>query len=207
MNDNGGTVGTKVFNAGMRGQKVTPYSGGTRGMAFFRWPGMIKPGDRTAIAAHIDLFPTLAGLAGAETPKGVKLDGASLLPLLENSSAVWPDRWLFTHVGRWPLGEAERAKFAGCSIRHGDYHLISPARSGKLPLSTEPKWELYDLRNDPGERKDLATARVEIVQEMSAAYDRWWAEVLYCFENEDAYKTAPKENPFKELFRKQFPGD
>jgi arylsulfatase A-like enzyme len=205
MNDNGGTVGTKIFNAGMRGQKVTPYRGGTRGMAFFRWPETIKPGDRTAIAAHVDLFPTLSALAGAETPRGVTLDGLSLLPVLEQSSAAWPNRWLFTHVGRWPFGEAERAKYAGCSIRHGDYHLVSPAAPGKLPLPTEPKWELYDLRTDPGERKNLVAMKPEVVKEMSAAYDRWWAEVLPCLENENAHKTAPKENPFKELFRRQFP--
>ena len=205
MNDNGGTVGTRIFNAGMRGQKVTPYRGGTRGMAFFRWPETINPGDRTAIAAHVDLFPTLAKLAGAETSRGTTLDGLSLLPILENSSAASPNRWLFTHVGRWPFGEAERAKYAGCSIRHGDYHLVSPAAPGKLPLPTEPKWELYDLPTDPGERKNLAAMKPDVVKEMSAAYDRWWEEVLPCLENENAHKTAPKENPFKELFRRQFP--
>ena len=46
MNDNGGTVGVPVFNAGMRGQKVTPWMGGTRAASFWRWPGTLKPGRR-----------------------------------------------------------------------------------------------------------------------------------------------------------------
>ncbi len=42
MNDNGGTAGVKVFNAGMRGEKVTPWEGGTRAASFWRWPGTLQ---------------------------------------------------------------------------------------------------------------------------------------------------------------------
>ena len=45
MNDNGGTAGVQVFNAGMRGAKVTPWLGGTRASSFWRWPGTLKPAD------------------------------------------------------------------------------------------------------------------------------------------------------------------
>jgi arylsulfatase A-like enzyme len=204
MNDNGGTVGVKVFNAGMRAGKVTPYRGGTRGMAFFRWPGAIKPGDVKATAAHIDLFPTLASLAGAKPPEGIRLDGRSLLPLLENPNAAWPERWLFTHVGRWPFGKARDSKYAGCSIRHGDYHLVSPTPPPNGPPRPGPKWELYDLKNDPGERTNLAAVKPEVLHAMTAAYERWWDETLPCLDNEDAHQTAPAENPFKTLYRKQF---
>jgi arylsulfatase A-like enzyme len=204
MNDNGGTVGVKVFNAGMRANKGTPYRGGTRGMAFFRWPGTIKPGDVSATAAHIDLYPTLASLAGIKSTEDAKLDGRSLLPLLENTSAAWPDRWLFTHVGRWPFGKASESKYAGCAVRHGDYHLVSPSPSPRDAPTQGPKWELYDLKNDPGERTNLTAAKPDAVRDMASAFDRWWDEVLPCLENEDAHKSAPKENSFKTLFRRQF---
>ena len=50
MTDNGGTAGVKVFNAGMRGQKATPYEGGTRVPAFWRWPaGFKSPGECDAL--------------------------------------------------------------------------------------------------------------------------------------------------------------
>ena len=51
--------GTKIFNAGMRGGKGTPYQGGTRAAAFFRWPaGGIPAGmECDALSAHIDIYP------------------------------------------------------------------------------------------------------------------------------------------------------
>ena len=56
MTDNGGTAGVKIFNAGMRGAKVTPYMGGTRVPAFWRWPAGFAGGkDCTKLTAHIDI--------------------------------------------------------------------------------------------------------------------------------------------------------
>ena len=66
MNDNGGTAGVNVYNAGMRGAKVTPWLGGTRASSFWRWPGTLQPAECDRLAAHIDFFPTLAELAGAQ---------------------------------------------------------------------------------------------------------------------------------------------
>jgi arylsulfatase A-like enzyme len=200
MNDNGGTAGVKVFNAGMRGGKVTPYEGGTRGASFWRWPGTLPPGDVKGLTAHLDVFPTLAALARAQVPAEVaaKLDGRSLVPLLENPGAAWADRFLFTHVGRWERGQAAESKYQQCSVRNTRFQLVSAARGGVK------KWELYDLRTDPGEKTDLAAKRPNVVRKMEAAYDAWWAEVLPALENEDA--VGPKVNPFKELYWKQFGG-
>ena len=85
MNDNGGTAGVEVFNAGMRGSKVTPWLGGTRAASFWRWPGTLKPADCDRLAAHIDFFPTLAEIAGAKLSDEVKMqvEGRSLVPLLQ----------------------------------------------------------------------------------------------------------------------------
>lgn len=199
MTDNGGTAGVKVFNAGMRGQKGTPYEGGTRVPSFWRWPGMLKPGDVDRLTAHVDIFPTLAALAGAKVPEAVagRLDGRSLVPLLENPQADWPDRSLFTHVGRWPKGKAAAWKYAQCAVRTSRYHLVSAHKSG------QKHWELYDIKTDPGEKHNLADRLPEIVKRLEAAYDRWWDEVLPCLENEDA--VGPTVNPFKALYWQQFP--
>src|SRR5262249_40253574 len=104
MNDNGGTAGVKVYNAGMRAQKGTPYLGGTHAASFWRWPGRIAPGDISALAAHIDFLPTIAELVGAPLNDRYRkqVEGRSLVPLLLNHDAPWPERMLFTHVGRWP---------------------------------------------------------------------------------------------------------
>jgi len=201
MNDNGGTAGVKFFNAGMRGGKNTPYNGGTRAASFWCWPGTLKPAVVDKLACHRDIFPTLAELAGAKVPDDVaaKLDGRSLTPLLADSAAAWPDRYVFTHIGRWPKGKAAESKYAGCSVRSPRYNMVSPGKGGG-----DAKWELYDLKADPGETKDIAAEHADVIKEMSAAYDKWWDEVLPCLENETA--VGPEVNPFKELYWKQFGG-
>jgi arylsulfatase len=192
MTDNGGTAGCTVFNAGMRGRKNTPYQGGTRVPAFWRWPAGFKGNiDCTALTAHIDILPTLAEIAGAELTADVKqqVEGRSLLPLLKNPKAAWPDRTLVTHIGRWPQGQAASAKYSGCSIRDSRFTLVNNS-------------ELYDLQHDPGEQQNVIAAHPDEVKRLRAAYDHWWQDVQAHLENESA--VGPKENPFKTLYYQQF---
>lgn len=201
MNDNGGTAGVKVFNAGMRAQKGTPYLGGTHAASFWRWPGRIAPGDISALAAHIDVLPTLAELIGM--PLGDRLaqqvEGRSLASLLKNRTSAWPERTLFTHVGRWPrFSDPDAAKFMNCSVRTPRWHLVSSRGANK------PAWELYDVTADPGERNDLAASHAETVTQLAAAFDQWWTSVRPGMVNEKAI--GPRLNPFKELYWQQFGG-
>src|SRR4051794_17107693 len=136
MTDNGTATGAAVFNAGMRGSKNSPYQGGTRVPSFWRWPAkFLGGGGCDALTAHIDVFPTLAEIAGAKVDDQVRqqIEGRSLLPLLENPKAPWQNRFLVTHLGRWPHGEAANSKYAGCSIRDRQFTLVNNS-------------ELYDLR-------------------------------------------------------------
>ncbi len=199
MNDNGGTVGTKRFNAGMRGAKVTVWRGGTRGACFFRWPGTLTPKTISATTAHIDLMPTLSDLAGIAPSQAEKeqVEGRSLKLLLTHSGQPWPDRHLFSHTGRWPKGKAMEAKFANCAVRLGPYTLVQPTPQGKKA------WQLYDLGKDPGQSRDIAREQPEVVESMGAAYEAWWTSILPHLVNEDA--KTPGENPFKTRFLKQFP--
>ncbi|MBS1876925.1 MAG: arylsulfatase [Acidobacteria bacterium] len=194
MTDNGGTAGVKVFNAGMRGMKNTPYQGGTRVPAFFRWPGVFRPGDVSALTAHLDVFPTFAELAGARIPAGLELDGRSLVPLLRNHRAAWADRLLFTHIGRWPTGKAAESKYARCRVRGPRHSMVNMDRG-------RHGWELYDLQADPGESTDIAARMPELVETWNSAYDRWWDSVTPGFENEEA--EPPKVAPYVELHRRQ----
>ncbi len=196
MTDNGTSAGAKVFNAGMAGNKGSPHNGGTRVPCFLRWPGTLQPGDRPQLAAHYDLFPTLTELAGAKVPPEVagKLDGFSLVPVLKDAGAAWPDRFLVTHVGRWAKGKAAESKHRSCSVRKGPYLMVQ-GKGG---------WNLHDLVKDPGQKEDIAAGHPQVIKELEAIYDRWWEEILPCLENEDA--EVPAVNPFKELFWKQFGG-
>lgn len=197
MTDNGGTGGCDLFNAGMRGRKGTPYLGGIRVPCFFRWPGTFTPGDVDALAGHIDLLPTLTELAAAPRPAGVTLDGRSLVPLLKNPKADWPDRILFTHLGRWPTGKAAEAKYRQCSLRNSRFQMVSSKPSG------EKSWELYDLVADPGQTTNVLDKFPEVVREFEAAYDAWWQSIQPGLVNENA--VGPAVNPFKERYWRQFP--
>lgn len=197
MNDNGGTVGTKVFNAGMRGQKVQPYIGGTRASQFWRWPGTLKPQAVMKLTAHIDILPTLADIAGAKLDDKTKkqVEGRSFVSLLKDPEANWADRYLVTHTGRWPKGEdPNKSKYASCAIRNSRFAMVSAGQKAK--------WELFDLKDDYGQKNDIAAEQPEVVKQMKAAYDKWWDDTLPLLVNENAEQ--PKENPYKTLFRQQF---
>lgn len=193
--DNGGTSGTRIFNCGLRAGKGTVYQGGTRADVFFRWPdGGIPAGvDCDALSAHLDIFPTLVELTGATLPEEAKqqIEGRSLLPLLKNPKADWPERTLVHHVGRWAKGEAGRSKFKNCAIQNSKFTLVNNS-------------ELYDLKADPGEKHNVIEEQPEVVASLRAAYDQWWKEVQPLLVNESA--VGPKINPFKELYWKQFGG-
>ena len=202
MTDNGADGGLLAgYNAGMRGGKGTAFLGGTRAASLWRWPGALAPGDRPALTAHLDLFPTLAVLAGAVLPPPVQaqMEGRSLVPLLASPLAPWPDRTLMTHLGRWPKGaDPATAKYRTCSVRTARWHLVSPG-GGQAP-----RWMLFDVENDYGETKDVQVEHPEVVRDLAARFDQWWDSLDGALVNEQA--VGPSVNPFKELFWRQFGG-
>ena len=226
MNDNGGTAGVKVFNAGMRAQKGTPYMGGIRAMSFWRWPSRFQPMDVKALAAHIDFSPTILELTGtsASAPMKAQMEGRSLVPLLTakvGQDIAWSDRTLFTHVGRWgnmAKGvDPEVGKYAQTSVRTARWHLVSaanPANAAKgkgkaakktspesAPAVAKPNWQLFDLSADYGETTDVAPQYPEVVAELIAKHDAWWKECRPLMVNENV--AGPAENPFKVMYREQ----
>ncbi len=194
LTDNGHSVGD-VFNAGMRGLKGTPYEGGTRVPSFWRLPGRLPAGtDCAALTAHVDVFATLAGFAGLGLgPYAHQVEGRSLLPLLENPAAPWPDRLLVTHQGRWEAGEAVGAKYRATAIRDARFKLVNGT-------------ELYDLAADPGEQHDVGARHPQVAGRLRAAFDAWWDEVLPAtVANEQTL--GPYVNPFAERYWRQFGDD
>jgi len=198
MNDNGGTAGVKIYNAGMRGSKVQQWWGGTRAMSLWRWPGTLKPANVDSLCSATDFFPTMIELTGVKVPAEVaaKLEGKSLVPLLHDPMAKWNnDRFLYTHVGRWPAGAAP-SKYGGCSVRMNKYQLVREAKA----------WALYDIATDPAEKHDLSATKPDIAQKMEAAYNAWWESVQPDLDNETAFNTAPKMNPWHAKYWKQYAG-
>ena len=194
--DNGGTAGVKIFNAGMKGSKNTTYQGGTRVPTFFRWPagGIPAGAESDALSSGIDLFPTFAEITGATLSAEVKrqVEGRSLVPLLKNPKAAWSDRTLVHHTGRWTKGEIAESKYAKSAIQNARFTLVNNT-------------ELYDLKADPGETKNVIAEHPDVVSKLRADYDRWWMDVQPLLVNENV-TGIPSINPFQELYYKQFGG-
>jgi arylsulfatase len=152
LHDNGGTGGVKVWNAGMRGQKTTYYEGGHRAACFIRGPGLGPARDVDTLTQVQDLFPTLAELCGVERPR---VDGTSLVPILRGGSPA--DRMLVVHYGQRPAPREGAVLWGKWRLVHGK--------------------ELYDLRTDPGQAKDVAGEHPEVARKMLDHYDRWWQGV------------------------------
>ena len=171
-----------IFTAGFKSGKGSPYEGGTHVPAFWRWKGKLAMGkDIDALTAHIDLYKTFCDLAGVRIPGDVQqIDGRTLLPLLEDPNSEWPDRHLFTHVGRWKKGtDPNLAKFKGCAVRTTRWRFVNNK-------------ELYDIKNDPYEKTNVLSEHPEVVAKLREHYDKWWEETVPLMVNEDA-PNAPEQ--------------
>ena len=182
--------GTELYqyNGGMKGQKGSADEGGVRVPFFVRWDGHITPGrDVDTTAAHIDILPTLAALADAKLPEG-QVEGRSLLPLIEQAHPEWPDRYLFTHKGRWKTGaDPNDSQWRGFAVRSQRYRLV--------------EGQLFDMTLDPGQRVNVADQHPAIVDTMRSTYDKWWQKTVPMMVNEDAPMSPTR--PFHVDYQKQ----
>jgi arylsulfatase A-like enzyme len=166
--DNGGlstSEGLPTSNLPLRGGKGWVYEGGIREPFLIRMPGAAKPGTTCAVPVmSIDIFPTALDFAGVRLPANLTIDGRSLVPLLRGGPA--PDRdALFWHYPHY----SNQGGFPGGAVRMGDWKLIENYEDGSVAL--------YNLRDDLGEQRDLATQQAERVKAMRARLHAWYREV------------------------------
>ncbi len=161
--DNGGLL-RSTSNEPLRAGKGSPYEGGVRVPLIVYWPGVTKPGSACeAPVISPDLFSTVLDVAGVkDRPKDV--DGVSLVPLLRQSGALARDElyWHYPHYhpgGATPYG----------AVRKGDFKLIEFFEDGRL--------ELYNLKEDVGERRNLAPEMPQKAKELQGLLARWRGRV------------------------------
>ncbi len=161
--DNGTATGRNIFNAGMRGGKGSEYDGGHRVPMFVHWPaaGLNQHRKINTLSHAVDLVPTLLDVCEVSNKGDVKFDGLSLKNLFDSdASAEWPDRYLVTDSQR----VVDPVKWRKSAVMSQQYRLIN----GK---------ELYDIKADPGQKKDIAKEKPNRVKKMQAFYDAWWSEL------------------------------
>ena len=161
-------------NGPLRAGKATTYEGGVRVPGLAWWPGTIAAGRvETTPCSTLDVFPTLAKLAGATLPEGVTLDGVDISPLLKGQPDPGAAPRLLTHYfggqlqavreGRWklfvPIAGLPEKRFPSLWFDHQEGLFERQHRLWPRPV-------LYDLHADPGETTDLAAHQPEIVRHL-----------------------------------------
>jgi arylsulfatase A-like enzyme len=163
FSDNGGVrhqgkrVPPVTNNSPLRAGKGHLYEGGIREPLIVRWPGVTKPGSviDTPVSS-VDFFPTFVAAAGGQ-PGAV--DGVSLRPLLEGKRIA--DRPIFWHYPHY----SDQGGKPGGAVRMGDWKLIEFYEDGHL--------ELFNLRDDIGETKNLAKREASRAARMRKVLDDW----------------------------------
>ncbi|HBY58569.1 MAG TPA: N-acetylgalactosamine-4-sulfatase, partial [Solibacterales bacterium] len=146
LTDNGTAAGARVFNAGMRAAKGSPYEGGHRVPLFVSWPGgnLGSPRDEGTLAAHIDVLPTLLDLCAVPRPAGPEVHGISLAPLLRGGAL--PERTVVVDSQRCE----EPIAWRQCAVMRDRWRLVNPSLDGD-----PARVELYHLDADPGQRSRM----------------------------------------------------
>jgi arylsulfatase A-like enzyme len=194
----------------LRGSKGGYYEGGIREPFVARWPGTIKAGNASHVPIiNVDLFPTFLAAARATTPAGKTLDGENLLPLFQEQGKLSREAifWHFPGYLDKPVvrGRESDVRLGFRSrpvsvIRKGDWklHLFHEEwqlEGGRAKLDTNHAIELYNLRDDAGERTDLSTRnkpkRDELLTDLLAWMQR--ADALIPAEKNPSYAGAVAE--------------
>lgn len=170
FSDNGGNMYNRVegipptSNAPLRGGKATLYEGGTREPCVVIWPGTVKPGSRSdAFLSSVDWYPTLLDMTGVRPKQAVKFDGVSQTPALRGAGV--PRDTVFCYFPHYtPATGAIPATW----VRHGDWKLIRFFCDN--PDQTD-RFELYNLKDDVGETRNLAAEKPELVKELNGRID------------------------------------
>jgi arylsulfatase A-like enzyme len=165
--DNGGRVPT-TSNAPLRVGKGSCYEGGTRVPFIVAWPGVTKPGSvcETPVIS-MDLYPTVLEAAGATKFEKLGVDGVDLVPLLHQTGQLARDElfWHYPHHQHYQLG----GTMPYSAIRKGDFKLIE--------FLDDMRVELYNLRDDIGEKHNLAAQMPEKANELRERLHAWRSEV------------------------------
>ena len=150
--------------------KGTTFEGGVRVPFIVRWPGVVKAGSETdALAANIDIVPTLLAATEAPAPKN-EIDGVSFLSVLKSGQPTSRDSFAYYYGDRL---EAVRKGKWKLHLPHAyrSYVDMIPAELDGYPAKTHQRqigFSLYDLEKDPGEKEDLAADQPELVKELQA---------------------------------------
>ncbi|MDA9555459.1 sulfatase [Pelobium sp.] len=156
------------------------HEGGVKVPLIVSWPGKIKPNSMSdEVITSVDFYPTLLDVASTKADKGQILDGVSLIPVLTENKSLNREA-IFCH---FPHYVPATNNYPSTSVRKGDWKLIRVYGEGK---NQSDAYELYNLKTDLGEERNLASKMPEKVKELNALIVKHVNEIDGIF---------PKPNP------------
>lgn len=185
-------------NGGFRGQKSMLFEGGIREPGIIRWPGKVQAG-RTSDATlnFVDLLPTFCSVTGIDLPQDRTLDGVDFSPLLFGDETWKRESPLLWYFYRSIAGAGQRAqgitdKMPAGAFRKDDWLLIGYLEHPNMPKThalvpsdmdfiRESSWErfeLYNLRTDRAQKKDLSNERRALVERLSKEMAAMHADMI-----------------------------
>ncbi|TWT73079.1 sulfatase [Allorhodopirellula solitaria] len=160
--DNGGD--NDRTTGGLRDFKGFSHEGAVREPLVVKWPGHAEPGSTCdEMVIGTDLYPTMLQIAGLAPRPDEHLDGVSITPLLTGAETTLPRQSLYWHYPHYHRTQPYGA------VRHDDWKLIEFFEDGRL--------ELFNLKTDPFETKDVASKRPEKAKQLLAELNHWRDEV------------------------------
>ena len=185
MSDNGGlstSEGHPTSNLPLRAGKGWLYEGGIREPMIIRWPGVARSAtvcDQPVTST--DFYPTIVDMAGLPLQPQQHRDGVSLVPLLKGEGfRPRPLFWHYPHYGN-------QGGAPGGAVRDGDWKLIEWFEDGRL--------ELYNLREDIGEKTNLADKHPDQVARLRSLLGKWREEVQAKLPRPNPAYSMPKQKP------------
>jgi arylsulfatase A-like enzyme len=149
----------------LKSGKASLYEGGTREPCIVVWPGKTKPGTTNeSLFQSVDFYPTLLAMCGLKPRADIKLDGFDQSGTLLGQPS--PRDRVFCHFPHGGSGAAEHMPVSkpGTYVRRGDWKLIRFFADND---DGTDRLELYNLRDDIGETKNLAGTKPELVAELN----------------------------------------
>jgi arylsulfatase A-like enzyme len=151
---------TPTSNAPLRTGKGYLYEGGIRVPLIVKWPGVVRAGSTSdQVVTSVDWLPTMMSMAEVKSALPKNVDGANIVPVLKGVAAA--QRTIYWHYPHY----ANQGGPPGGAVRSGDWKLIEWYEDGKV--------ELFNLREDIGETKDLSSQMPERASAMKKMLDDW----------------------------------
>lgn len=151
-----------------RGGKYSAFEGGSKIPFIVHWPERVEPGVTDALFSQVDLLASVAALIGHQDPDGIHYDSINHLSALLGEDSVGREMVIHQNMG----GTLSLIRGEWKYIEPGDGPALNPYTRPMIEMGNDPEPQLYNLRDDPGETRNLAETHPGMVRELAGLLEK-----------------------------------